>query len=118
MRFARSLSSQAATPTRREATPPGSRIKARVACWNTATSASWQSPYLDPELVDFVRRIPPERMFHNGWSRGLYREAFRGLMPERVRQRRTKSGVAEAVREGVRGAGGICAFEDLLTLRR
>jgi asparagine synthase (glutamine-hydrolysing) len=83
-----------------------------------AAGASWQSPYFDPELVDFVRRIPSDKLLHGGRSRGLYREAFRGLLPEGVRLRGTKSGVGEAVREIVRGSGGLEAFGDLLELRR
>jgi asparagine synthase (glutamine-hydrolysing) len=80
--------------------------------------ALWHTPYLDPDLVDFVRRIPGERMFHNGLSRGLYREAMRGLMPETLRLRRTKAGIGEAVRATIDGAGGLAAFEDLLALKR
>lgn len=47
-------------------------------------------PLLDPECIAFASRIPPETLSADGRYRGLFRRALSGLVPERVRLRRTK----------------------------
>jgi hypothetical protein len=47
-------------------------------------------PYMDDEFVEFLASIPPEVFFHDGWVRGLFRHAMRGVIPEGVRTRRDK----------------------------
>ena len=75
------------------------------------------TPFLDPQFVDHVRRIPPGLLFHGGLSRGLYREALRGRVAEVVRLRKTKGTFAAAVREMLDEGGASHAVADLLDFR-
>lgn len=47
-------------------------------------------PYLDCDLVQFLMGIPGEIQSWDGVPRGLMREAMRGIVPDAVRERRTK----------------------------
>jgi asparagine synthase (glutamine-hydrolysing) len=48
-------------------------------------------PFVDIDTIDVVLRLPPEHGFDPSLSRPLLRRAMWGLVPERVRMRRTKS---------------------------
>jgi asparagine synthase (glutamine-hydrolysing) len=65
----------------------------------------WAEPYLDEDLVAFVMSLPKHLLFHGGYGRGLFRHAFRGLLPESIRLRETKSGFAPALEATFRAAG-------------
>ncbi len=54
-------------------------------------------PYLDRRLVEFALAIPLEQKVRPGETRSIVRRAFRGTMADRLRNRTTKSGPAEAV---------------------
>jgi asparagine synthase (glutamine-hydrolysing) len=53
-------------------------------------------PYLDRRLIEFALAIPLEQKLRPRESRSIVRRAFRGVLPEAVRQRRTKAGPGEA----------------------
>lgn len=44
-------------------------------------------PYLDRRLVEFFLSLPPEQKFRHGWNRWIVRNAFKGLLPEKIRTR-------------------------------
>ena len=50
-----------------------------------------QHPFLDVDLIETVIRLPPEHGFDPNLSRPVLRGAMRGLVPETVRVRRSKS---------------------------
>jgi asparagine synthase (glutamine-hydrolysing) len=57
-----------------------------------AFSMESRLPFLDQELVDWVLRLPPSAIVHDGWSRAILREGLRGVLVEKVRTRRWKVG--------------------------
>ena len=50
----------------------------------------YRYPLLDKELLEFWFSIPTEHTYHGFHSRLLYREAMRGIMPEKIRTRKDK----------------------------
>lgn len=74
-------------------------------------------PLLDESVVALVASLPPALLLHGGMARGLFREAVRGLVPDRVRLRTDKAGFAPALAAQLRAAGGARAFADLATPR-
>ncbi len=48
-------------------------------------------PFLDDDLAEFCASIPPEMFFLGNKSRGLYREALFGLIPDSIRLRTDKA---------------------------
>jgi len=57
-----------------------------------AHSIESRPPFLDQDLVELVLSLPSDAMVRNGWSRWIFREAMRGILPERIRLRRKKIG--------------------------
>jgi asparagine synthase (glutamine-hydrolysing) len=57
-----------------------------------AFSMESRLPFLDQELVDWVFRLPPSAIVHDGWSRAILRDGLRGVLTEKVRTRRWKVG--------------------------
>lgn len=47
-------------------------------------------PYRDQDLIQLVMSMPGEAVYPDGDSRGIHREALKGILPEAVRLRRTK----------------------------
>jgi asparagine synthase (glutamine-hydrolysing) len=82
-----------------------------------AAECTMFDPYLDDDLVRFLSSLEPEALFHNGWERGLYREALRGLIPDSVAWRPNKGGIIPAVYEVVMTSGGFAALEPLVQAR-
>lgn len=57
-----------------------------------AHSVESRHPFLDYELVEFAVRCPPSVKLRNGWSKWLLRNALAGMLPEKIRLRKTKLG--------------------------
>ena len=57
-----------------------------------AFSMESRLPFLDQELVDWVLRLPPSAIVHDGWSRAILRDGLKGVLTEKVRTRRWKVG--------------------------
>ncbi|MCP4666032.1 MAG: asparagine synthase, partial [Deltaproteobacteria bacterium] len=55
-----------------------------------------RAPYLDIDLVDFVRRIPGQYKFRNGVTKYMLKKALRPLLPREIRYR-SKKGFAVPV---------------------
>lgn len=49
-----------------------------------------RAPFLDIDVVNFVRRIPPAMRLHGSTTKFLLKEAARGLIPDRIIDRRKK----------------------------
>lgn len=49
-----------------------------------------RAPFLDVDVVNFVRRIPASLRLHGGTTKYLLKEAARGLVPDRIIDRRKK----------------------------
>jgi len=49
-----------------------------------------RAPFLDIDVVNFVRRVPANLRLHGGTTKYLLKEAARGLIPEGIIQRRKK----------------------------
>jgi asparagine synthase (glutamine-hydrolysing) len=71
------------------------------------------TPFADEELAQFLSRVPARLFFHGGLTRGLLREAMRGLVPDTVRLRKDRASFGPAFKEALRAAGGGESFRDL-----
>jgi asparagine synthase (glutamine-hydrolysing) len=49
-------------------------------------------PFVDHVLVEWVAKLPASLRLSGGWTKFIMREAFRGVLPERIRTRRSKLG--------------------------
>lgn len=57
-----------------------------------ANSLESRVPFFDNELVEFIFSLPIDQKIKFGWTRYVYRQAMKGLIPEKNRTRRTKIG--------------------------
>ena len=69
-----------------------------------------RSPLLDRRLVEFMCTIEPGQRMRPARDRYLQREALRGVLPELVRNRRTKRVGSRAFVEGLRRSGDWLEF--------
>lgn len=58
-----------------------------------------RAPFLDPRIVDFCFRLPPEYLIRDGWHKWILRQAVKDLLPEAVLWRRKKMGFPFPIRE-------------------
>jgi asparagine synthase (glutamine-hydrolysing) len=65
----------------------------------------YRNPLLYRPLVEFMYAVPWDQRLEPDCQRSLQRRALRGILPEKVRRRRTKSGAQEAYFEGLRRGG-------------
>lgn len=52
-----------------------------------------RAPFLDYRLVDFVFKLPPEYIVHNGWTKYILRKSMARRLPPEVSWRRLKQGM-------------------------
>jgi asparagine synthase (glutamine-hydrolysing) len=64
----------------------------------------YRFPYLDRDLVDFLHRVPRERLVQPGRRRLLMRRALRGIVPEEVLERKRKAFVSHGPLSHLRDA--------------
>ena len=105
-----------------------------------AHSIEARVPFLDYRLVEFTLGLPDEFKIHDGVTKRVLREAMRGVLPERVRNRMDKlgfvtpeevwlregspDGFRRALRAAVDASAGIlnqkvfAVFEDIVAGRR
>ncbi|MGW1599312.1 asparagine synthase-related protein [Streptomyces sp. NPDC002343] len=62
-------------------------------------------PFLDPEVVATMRRLPAEAVFRPGRPKAVLREAMADLLPERIRGRTAKIPFDELYARGLRTHG-------------
>ena len=80
----------------------------------------WRLPFLDLELVEFVLGLPAGLAFRDGQTQRLLRLAMRGVLPERIHQRRRSAEVSNLTETGltVHGRGRIMdSLANALTTR-
>jgi asparagine synthase (glutamine-hydrolysing) len=68
-----------------------------------AFSIEARVPLLDHKLVEYGLSLPDHQKIQGGFSKFAVRQATRGLIPEKVRMRRTKLGFAGADRRWLNG---------------
>jgi asparagine synthase (glutamine-hydrolysing) len=71
---------------------------------NAAVGLRARHPLLDVDLIELVLALPPEHAFDPRLSRPLLRESVRGLIPDRVRLRPSKSSFDALFHELLAGA--------------
>jgi asparagine synthase (glutamine-hydrolysing) len=49
-------------------------------------------PFLDHHLVEKTLSIPTDNYIRNGYTKAIMREAFKGILPEKIRMRKDKTG--------------------------
>ena len=57
-----------------------------------AHSVEARLPFLDHHFAEFVARLPVSHRVSNGWTKRILRSAMKGILPEKVRLRRSKLG--------------------------
>lgn len=57
-----------------------------------ANSLESRVPFFDHIVVEYIFNLPIDQKIKNGWTRHIYREAMKGLIPEKNRLRRSKIG--------------------------
>jgi asparagine synthase (glutamine-hydrolysing) len=57
-----------------------------------AHSVETRHPFLDYRLVEFAVSCSPNLKLHNGWSKWILRNAMKGVLPDKIRLRKTKLG--------------------------
>jgi asparagine synthetase B (glutamine-hydrolysing) len=82
-----------------------------------AIGVSRRNPYLDPELLRVVARIPPHCLLADGLQKGLFRRAVARWVPESLRLRRDKAWLEPAIDTLVRHPDVAPQLEALLDAR-
>ena len=49
-------------------------------------------PYLDHDFVEWLATLPADMRLSNGWTKKILRDALAGVLPEKIRTRKTKLG--------------------------
>lgn len=49
-------------------------------------------PFLDHRLVEYLFSLPVDMKLRNGWTKHILRESTKGVIPEKIRKRRSKYG--------------------------
>jgi len=85
--------------------PPSRRARVHSMRTATATIAAgyfneyhnifFSHPYMHQHLVDFILSIPMNQIARPGQERSLMRRAMKGILPEKIRARRSKGSVDE-----------------------
>jgi len=55
-------------------------------------SVETRLPFLDPRLAEYVASLPVDFKIRDGWTKRIFREAMRDILPEEIRLRRGKIG--------------------------
>jgi hypothetical protein len=93
-------------PTRSETGNELLDIREAFQLASLATGCRFAQPYLDDQLIAFIRGLPKHLLFHDDFRRGLFRFAFRSRLPDSVRLREGKAGFGSALAEVFLAAGG------------
>jgi asparagine synthase (glutamine-hydrolysing) len=67
----------------------------------------YRNPLLYRPLVEFLFATPWEQRLRPEFDRSLHRRAMRGVLPEKVRRRRSKTGAAQSYFDGLRNGAWL-----------
>jgi asparagine synthase (glutamine-hydrolysing) len=70
-------------------------------------------PFYDRRVIEFAIAIPEEQRHRNGLTKLVLRNAMKDILPEKVRQRRTKTGFSFPVFQELEDRGGQHFFASL-----
>jgi asparagine synthase (glutamine-hydrolysing) len=76
-----------------------------------------RSPLADRRVIEFALALPETQRWRHDQPKFILRQAMRGLLPESVRQRRTKAEFSHAFADTLQAYGGTQLFDSLLTER-
>jgi len=57
-----------------------------------AHSVESRLPFMDYKLIEFMVNCPPSIKIHDGWSKWVLRQSLKGVLPDKIRLRKTKLG--------------------------
>ncbi|MCF2969741.1 lasso peptide isopeptide bond-forming cyclase [Synechococcus sp. Nb3U1] len=66
-----------------------------------ACSLEARHPFFDRRLVEFCLALPPQQKLNQGWTRRILRRSMHGILPEKVRLRRSKSNMEPSFTYGL-----------------
>ncbi|UCD05133.1 MAG: asparagine synthase (glutamine-hydrolyzing) [candidate division WOR-3 bacterium] len=69
-----------------------------------AFSVEARVPFLDHRLVEYIFELPANMILRNGYTKYAYRQAMKGIIPERIRLRTDKRGFEMPDRQLLNGA--------------
>ena len=69
-----------------------------------AFSVEARVPFLDYRLAEFLFKLPTQLILRDGYTKYAYREAMKGIIPDKIRSRIDKVGFAMADRKLLEGA--------------
>jgi asparagine synthase (glutamine-hydrolysing) len=69
-----------------------------------AFSVEARVPFLDHRLVEYIFELPATMILRNGYTKYAYRQAMKGIIPERIRMRTDKRGFEMPDRQLLSGA--------------
>lgn len=68
-----------------------------------AFSVEGRYPFLDHELIELALSLTPETLYSHGWIKEPLRRGLKGMLPEVILRRRTKSGFETPQSDWLRG---------------
>jgi asparagine synthase (glutamine-hydrolysing) len=68
-----------------------------LGCRNELTDIDITFPFLHRPLVEFLQAVPVEQLLRPGENRSLMRRAMRGILPDKIAERKTKGNPKEVV---------------------
>ena len=68
-----------------------------LGCRNEVTDLDITFPFLHRPLVEFLQAIPVEQLLRPGENRSLMRRAMRGILPDKIAERKTKGNPEEVI---------------------
>ena len=66
-----------------------------------AFSQEARHPFMDKRLIEFCLSLPGEQKLNKGWFRLVMRRAMKNILPEKVRNRRTKANMSPSFQHGL-----------------
>ena len=64
-----------------------------------AFSVEGRVPFLDYRLVEFISSLPSHFKIRHGYTKSVMRDAMKGILPEKIRLRKSKLGFATPERK-------------------
>jgi asparagine synthase (glutamine-hydrolysing) len=68
-----------------------------LGCRNEQTDLDITFPFLHRPLVEFLQAVPVEQLVRPGENRSLMRRAMRGILPDKIAERKTKGNPEEVI---------------------